>query len=568
MSVTGDAAARAAGPAGIDAISDAFTDDLAALDPVLATLAGISGHDDRLTDYSPDGLAAQRELITRVLAQARGVRTDGPAERAAKAVLLERLDLELERHDADQVAALNTMDSPPQHLIEAFDLMPGEDADQWAAIARRLAALPEAVAGYRRTLSERAGRGRVPALRQVTKVARQARIWAGADGRPSHFARLVADAPPCADGLTADLAAGLAAAERATGELAEYLTGTLAPMASAKDAVGPEIYRLESRYHLGAELDLDEAYDWAWQEFTRLETELRAVAGRLLAGATTAEVAAHLDADPLRRIDGREAFVDWAQQLSDQALEQLRGVHFELADPLMALECRLAPPGSPVGAFYTGPNDDFSRPGRMWFAEPDDRVTFPTWRDVSTIYHEGAPGHHLQIATSCYESGRLNSFQRQLCWVSGHGEGWALYAERLMHELGYLEDDADLLGMLDGQLFRAGRVIVDIGMHLEKRIPHGYGFHPGERWNPQLGLEFMLTRTVTDPSHVHDEIDRYLGWPGQAPAYKLGERLWLAARADAQRRHGSEFDLKTFHGDALRLGSMGLDALREQLSQL
>jgi uncharacterized protein (DUF885 family) len=177
------------------------------------------------------------------------------------------------------------------------------------------------------------------------------------------------------------------------------------------------------------------------------------------------------------------------------------------------------------------------------------------------VYHEGVPGHHLQIATGVHQAESLNRFQRLLGWVSGHGEGWALYAERLMQDLGYLTDDGDLMGMLDAHLFRAARVIIDIGMHLELEIPAGSGFHDGERWTPELGLEFMLTRTITDPAHVHDEIDRYLGWPGQAPSYKLGERLWLQLRDESRRRDADAFDLKGFHMRALKLGSMGLDNL-------
>ena len=125
-----------------------------------------------------------------------------------------------------------------------------------------------------------------------------------------------------------------------------------------------------------------------------------------------------------------------------------------------------------------------------------------------------------------------------------------------------------LLGMLDSQLFRAARVIVDIGMHLELGIPSGTGFHEGERWTPQLGLDFLLERTVSDPVHCRDEIDRYLGWPGQAPSYKIGERVWLAGRDAARQRHGDDFDLKAFHTAALRMGGMGLDPLAEQLALL
>jgi uncharacterized protein (DUF885 family) len=232
----------------------------------------------------------------------------------------------------------------------------------------------------------------------------------------------------------------------------------------------------------------------------------------------------------------------------------------------MRLDCRIAPAGGPVGAYYTGPTDDFDRPGQMWWSVPADRDEFSTWREVSTVYHEGVPGHHLQVATAVHEAARLNHFQRQFAWVSGYGEGWALYAERLMREFGYLDDDGDLLGMLDAHLFRAARVIVDIGMHLKLPIPAGTGFHEGERWTPELGLEFMTTRTITDEAHVRDEIDRYLGWPGQAPAYKLGERLWLSARDEIRARQGAAFDLKRFHMDALRMGPMGLDTLRERLA--
>jgi uncharacterized protein (DUF885 family) len=137
-----------------------------------------------------------------------------------------------------------------------------------------------------------------------------------------------------------------------------------------------------------------------------------------------------------------------------------------------------------------------------------------------------------------------------------------------MRELGYLDDDGDLLGMLDAQLFRAARVVIDIGMHLELEIPAGTGFHEGERWTPELGLEFLLDRTISDPAHARDEIDRYLGWPGQAPSYKVGERVWLAGRDAARTRHGDAFDPKAFHARALRFGGMGLAPLEDLLATI
>ncbi len=371
----------------------------------------------------------------------------------------------------------------------------------------------------------------------------------------------VGDVP---DSLRADLRHAAHTAQEAYAELAGFLRAELAPEAPTTDAVGEDTYRLWSRYFLGADLDPREAYEWGWQEFTRIEREIAEVAGRIRPGATPAEAAEALDADERYRVRGQDALREWMQRLSDDALTALRGSHFEIPDALMGLQCRIAPPGGPVGAYYTGPSEDFSRPGRMWWSVPADRTEFSTWREATTVYHEGVPGHHLQIATGVHEAS-LNRFQRLLALTSGHAEGWALYAERLMRDLGFLTDDGNLLGMLDAHLFRAARVIVDIGMHLGLEIPAGTGFHEGERWTPDLGLEFMLTRTITDADHVHDEIDRYLGWPGQAPAYKLGERLWLDAREDVRRRRGDAFDLKDFHTRALRMGGMGLDTLRTQL---
>ncbi|HEX4701272.1 MAG TPA: DUF885 domain-containing protein, partial [Pseudonocardiaceae bacterium] len=361
---------------------------------------------------------------------------------------------------------------------------------------------------------------------------------------------------------------GATAAAAAYGELAEFLRAELAPKARVKDAVGPDVYGLSLRYFNGATVDLAELYQWGWEEFSRIETEMRQVADRIKPGATPAEAAAALDADPRYQLVGKDALRDWMQRLSDDALVELRGKHFDLPDELMTLECRIAPPGGGVGAYYTGPTDGFSRPGRMWWSLEPGREDFSTWREVSTVYHEGVPGHHLQIATCVYQADSLNRYQRLLAGTSGHGEGWALYAERLMRELGYLGDDGDLMGMLDAHLFRAGRVIVDIGMHLELPIPTGTGFHEGERWTPDLGYEFLLNRTLADAALVRDEINRYLGWPGQAPAYKLGERQWLASRDAARARHPETFDLKEFHQQALAMGSMGLDTLDERLAEL
>ncbi|MFI6815486.1 DUF885 domain-containing protein [Nonomuraea sp. NPDC050328] len=548
-------------PLRVHQICDAYVDDYARLNPVAATEFGIGGHDDRLPDLSPDGHAARAALAAAASAAIRAARPADEGERVAQAVFAERIGLEVEIHQAGlPQAALNVIASPVQSIRWVFDLMPTASEADWAAFARRLAAVPAALAGYRASLSASAAAGQVAAARQVRQAAAQCETWSA----PGGFFATCADRAEVGDALRADLRAGARAAAGAYAELAAFLRTELGPEAPAEDAVGEERYALWSRTFLGARLDPREAYAWAWEEFARIEREMAEAAARIRPGATPAETAAALDADPRHTVHGRDGFQAWMRELSEQALADLGGKHFAIPDELMRLDCRIAPPGGGAGAYYTNPAEDFSRPGTMWWSLPEGKTVFPTWREASTVYHEGVPGHHLQIGTAVATPG-LNRFQRLLCFIDGHGEGWALYAERLMREFGYL-DDARLLGMLNKSLFRAARVVLDIGLHLKSAIPAGTGFHEGERWTPELGVEFLSTRTLTDPARAADEIDRYLGWPGQASAYKLGERLWLDLREADRARRGAAFDLKDFHTRALRSGPAGLDTMRELLT--
>ena len=552
----------------IDRISDRVVADLCALSPNLATMVGLPGDEAALDDLSPDGLAALHELAVTALTDLRAAPATGPDDETARQVIVERLQLEADKFESGwEYARLNVIASPLQQMIMVFDQMARATDDDWAVIAQRMQAVPDSLAGYRASLDKGAELGQVSAARQVERVAGQSRTHAGSADRPGYFSRMAASADRDGELGTA-LVAGATAAEAALADFADHLQTSLLPQAPIKDAVGEERYLLASREFLGATVDLAEAYAWGWQEFLAIEAELQQVAARITGGGAAAEAAAALDADPRYQVAGHDGLQAWMQELSDRAVAELGRTHFDVAEPMRRLECRIAPPGQGVGAYYTGPSADFSRPGRMWWSVEQGRETFSTWRETTVVYHEGVPGHHLQIATQTYQMDRLNDFQRLLSGTSGHAEGWALYAERLVRELGYLDDDGVLLGMLDSQLFRAARVVVDIGMHLELEIPAGTGFHEGERWTPELGLEFLLTRTISDPAHSRDEIDRYLGWPGQAPSYKLGERVWLRAREDARVRHGESFDLKAFHTAALNMGGMGLDPLSERLALL
>ncbi|GAA4461118.1 DUF885 domain-containing protein [Phytohabitans houttuyneae] len=553
----------------IDDLADRHVDEWAALNPTGATYAGIKGYDDQLDDLSPDGFAAQADLTRRTLASITEVEPTSESERVAKEAMVERLGLELERYDAGEVTSeLNVISSALHGMRMVFDLMPTEGEEAVANIAARLGKFSAALEQYKVTLQEAAAAGHVSPRAQMIEVAKQCDTWTDPGG--DNFFHGLVDGLQADDTLTAELKRGASAATAATAAFGEFLRKTMAPIGRDKQAAGRERYQLASRYFLGARVDLDETYAWGFEELARLESDMRAVSARIAgSGASIDDAVAALDADPGRRIEGKEAFRDWMQALADKALVDLHGTHFDIPEPVRRIECCLAPT-SDGGIYYTAPSEDFSRPGRMWWAVPQGITAFSTWREVTTVYHEGVPGHHLQIAQTLVRAELLNRWQRLLSWSSGHGEGWALYSERLMDDLGYLEDPGDKLGMLDGQAFRAARVIVDIGMHLELPIPRDnpFGFHPGERWNPELGWEFLRAHCRVPDENLRFELNRYLGWPGQAPAYKVGERIWLQARDEAKARKGADFDLKEFHREALNLGSLGLDPFKAAMSRL
>ena len=497
-------------------ISDRYVERSAALNPNGATVAGIGGHDREMGDFSPDGVDSLAALDRDTLVELSSAPVEGDRDRLLRELMESELVPSIERHQmGEQYRDINILWGPLQLIRMCFDLMPSKTEDHWSDISARMGLVPKGLDSYRQTLQEGVGRDLTGARRQTLECAVQAETWSGSGKTPSYFDGLLAayDSGGVSNAaLRSDLEAAATAASEAYAEMAGFLRDDYAARTSETDAVGRERYAVSSRAMNGAVLDLDEAYEWGWEQIRWVESEMAATADKILPGAGAKEA-----------IEGVENFRRWIQDLMDRTVSEMDGVHFDLPPEIKPIEAMIPPPGGALAPHYTPPSEDLSRPGRVWFPA-GERTRFPIWSEVSIVYHEGVPGHHFQIGTTAILAETLSRYQRKWSGFSGHAEGWALYAERLMGELGYLENPDYYMGMLQGQALRCVRVVIDIGMHLELTIPADETFHPGETWGHDLGVEFMRDRSLIKEDFVASEVVRYLGLPAQAISYKVGER--------------------------------------------
>jgi uncharacterized protein (DUF885 family) len=557
-------------PATPRVLADRYVDAVCDLDPIVATSLGTRPGDDGLPDFSPDGLAAEADLDRRTLAEIDALPgADDPVERRCARLLRERLSAQVDAHDAGEgLRQLSNLFSPVHSVRQVFSLMPTASDDDWAVVARRLARVPEAYRGFTASLREGARRNLLVAPRQVRTVVGQLDEWLTGP----YYTTFAAAGP---ERLQGDLRTAAAAADAAVAEVRDFLRDEYGPATEGTpDAVGRDRYALAARRWTGSDLGagqgLESAYAWGWSEHRRILAEQRVEAERVRPGATPSEAMRWLG-EHGPAVEGVEAIRERLQAMMDGAIAELDGTHFDLAEPVRRVEAMIAPPGSAAAPYYTRPAQDFSRPGRTWLPT-QGRTRFPLWDLVSIWYHEGVPGHHLQLAQWAYVSQQLSTYQTSLGSVGANVEGWALYAERLMDELGYLADPGERLGYLDAQQLRSVRVVIDIGMHLGLPVPEdAEGFlaeHRGQPWTPELARRFLGENSGSVTAFLDSELVRYLGIPGQAISYKLGERAWLAGRAAAERTRGAGFDLKAWHMAALSQGSLGLDDLEAELAVL
>ncbi|WP_371784927.1 DUF885 domain-containing protein [Streptosporangium subroseum] len=541
----------------IFALCDEYVTRWAAIDPIAAGAEGIVSDFVAASDHSPAGSAARAELIRTTLSRLDAIVPTGESDVRAATHLRERLEAELAWHDTGE--PLRWVAAPyglPYRVRSSVVLLPHGNDDEWRDVAARLAAIPTMLAGWRESLETGLAAGLRGARRQALAMADQSDQFAGAgDTPPAHdaFVATYGEGP-----VKDELVRSAAAAHAAYADAARYLREEYAPRATEADAVGPERYAVAARISLGADIDLREAYEWGWAELERIGAETAAEVERIRPGATIEEATEILN--NTQSVDSVEEYQAWLQQRHDWAIKQLHGTHFDIPLPLQLILAEVDVSSTSGAASYNAPSEDLSRPGRtLW--PVGGRTRFATWSELTTIFHEAVPGHHLQFGAMRMAGDSLSRFAK-VSWVDGHGEGWGLYAERLADELGWFTDPGTRLGMLNWSALRAARVVIDLGVHLDLPLPDG------SKWTFEKACEVLRDQGRCEPHRVEAEVVRYFGWPAQAIAYKLGERAWLEAREEARLRLGAGFDLRAWHTAALELGPVGLSSLAEALRRI
>ena len=534
-------------------ISSDYVDALTDRSPMFATAVGLAGSDHLWDDLTLDSRIDFADHMRTVQANFAGHVDHPDQEQAICARVMSRtLSDQIEAIDeGDHFEDVRHMRATFHRLRSVFDIMDTSSPQGWANVIERLRTIGTPLRQYRTVLDAGVAAGRVSARRQVESMLTQIENLAG-DASSFDGLLMRSDAPPN------ELADAIATAKGAVAEFGAFLRSEYLPHARDRDAVGALRYRRMASRFVGMDVDPLEAYDWGWEELAGLLAEADQVGQEILPGGSFDEVKELLETDPDRAAHSPSEFAAFIEQRQFRALHELDGTHFDVPEPVQNVTVAIAPPGGPLSAYYVRPSEDFSRSGGIWFSIGEQTV-FPLYHWVSTAYHEGFPGHHLQIGTAMANADSISRGQKLAVFYPGFSEGWALYAERLMGELGYLEKPDYQFGMLGKHLYRATRIVVDIGLHLELTIPDHAPLFAGERWNFDRAVEYMRRFAFRTDEQAPNEVLRYLGWPGQAISYKLGEREILRVRDQAMAAPG--YDAKQFHSKLLEHGSLPLEML-------
>ncbi len=531
--------------------------------PLLATYRGDRRYDDRWPDLSPAAQAARETANARVLADLARIPRDSlpPSE---------QLNYDLFRREyEDRVAAAPfhpeyyeiRAREGPQSLNEVAEQMPFDTAADYDAWLRRLAALPGYLEQYAELLRRAAAEKRTQPRVIMDRVVPQLALQTVERPEDSPFFERFRSYPD---------AIAPAERERLTDAARRVISGSVIPayrrfaaafghayLPACRDTVGiwdtPDgraFYANRARFHTTTDLTPAQIHAIGLAEVARNRAEMQKVMVEVGFTGSLGEFFAHLRTDPqFYYSTPDELFRGYAfiAKMIDPELPRLFGKLYRTPFGLRPIPDTSAP--NTTTAYYQGPSIDGTRPGYYYvnLYRPEVRPKYEM--EVLTV-HEASPGHHLQIALA-QEQADLPKFRR-FGGFTAYVEGWALYSERLGYELGLYRDPYSRFGQLTYDQWRAVRLVIDTGMH-------------DMGWTRQQAIDYFLANAAKTEADIVNEVDRYIAWPGQALAYKIGQLKIIELRERAAAALGDRFDIRAFHDTVLATGAVPLDVLERSV---
>jgi uncharacterized protein (DUF885 family) len=541
-------------------LADHYWDEHLRDDPLKATEVGDRRFDDRLPDLMVDAVASRRDGLQQLAAEIGAVdpRSLSDLDLTTRDALVQVVESDVAMIDADLRRHTVSPGNAPIGLLNLAGFQPADTPGAREAMVARWRAIgpfvDELIANLARGLEGGAVGVRKLVDRSISQLdellARRDADWPFV--APADSPDLDAEA---AAGFREGLLDAMAESIRpAFVRYRDYLVNTISPAARDDDHPGlvhlprgEEAYASLARVHTTTDLTPSEIHDIGLREIERIDEEFIVLGERLLGTRSLDETLDRLRGDPALHFATRDEIEEVAQASLDRANASVP----EWFGRLPSLPCdvvRMLPheEAHSTIAYYRDPVPDGSRPGRYYIntSAPETR---PRYEAEALAFHESVPGHHLQVALA-QELHDLPAFRRH-GMVTAYVEGWGLYAERLSAEMGLYSGDVDRFGVASFDAWRASRLVVDTGMH-------------ALGWTRDQAIGFMLEHTALGPNNIANEVDRYIAWPGQALAYKIGQLELLRLRAEARERLGDRFDIRAFHDAVLTVGPLPLDTLR------
>ena len=543
--------------AAVNDLADRFWNGVLERSPMWATILGDDRFDDRWPDLGESGRAADAAAYRQVLDEAAAIPADGldPEQVITRDLLILVAENELEAQAQKQYQlAIDHMSGPQIWPAQVAQYQSVDTPERVERLLARYAAYPAMIEDYVATLAEgvadRRTAAAVPVRRTIEQIDRllalpaaeapaAAMVQVGGADRE----RIVAAVEgPISDGLR---------------RLRDYLVAEYEPHARPEPGIsttpgGDAAYRLAIRMHTTIDTTAEEVHAFGLADLEAIEAEQDEIAAGLGHGDRHALREA-LAVDPENHSDDPGALVRLAQAQTDRAYAAAPRYFGRLPSAncvVKAVEAYREADSPP--AFYMPPTIDGSRQGQYYINtfQPADRQLHKL---AAITFHEATPGHHFQIGIEMELQG-LPAFRTLGSRMAGvaFSEGWGLYTERLADEMALYESEAERLGMLEAQAFRAARLVVDSGLH-------------AMGWSRERAIDFMRERGALSAVDAAIEVDRYTIWPGQALAYKLGQREIERSRGEVRDAMGSRFDLRAFHDEVLGHGSLPLATLRREI---